>query len=160
MTEQQVERRIMDKIAAALDAAAVTGVRVFGAWQVADAGEAKAVEKPGWRGLLSVKVAPREYATPTVPHATLDVSVALDMRAESDARGATRLAAAEAVALLLIDWQDDFAAFAAAFGGIDGFTPCGFRLAGGDVGLDRTSTVWSWRQNFTIHAIIRKGATS
>lgn len=157
MIEQAVEKRVMDVLAAAVGAAGVEGVSVHGAWQVADEGEAKAVETAAERGMLSVKVAPREYATPTVPHATLSATVALDLRAEADGRGAARLAVAEAVSRVLVAWQDSFAAFALAFAGIDGFTPCGFRLGGGDVGLDRNLSTWTYSQSFTINCIIKKG---
>lgn len=154
MTEQQVEKRVIDLLSAALDEAGVSGVRAFGAWQVSDEGVAKDVETAADGGLLSVKVAPRQYATPTIPHATLSATVALTLRAETDPRGLTRLAVAEAVASVLHAWQDSFAAFAADFADIDGLRPCGFRLDGGDVGLDRDAATWTFSQSFTINAIL------
>lgn len=157
MTEQAVERVVMDALAAALAEAGVAGVRVFGAWQVADAGAAKGLETAADAGLLAVRVSPREYATATVPHATLSCRAALTMRSETDARGAVRLAAAEAVSGVLTLWQDDFGAFAAAFEGLEGARVCGFSLSGGDVGLDREAAAWVYEQDFTINCIIKKG---
>ena len=156
MTEQLVEKRIMEQIETALTLSGVEGVKVYGAWQPADAGAVKAVETADALGLVSVKVSPREYATPTVPHATLATTVAFSMRAEADPTGAKRLAVADAISQLLFSWQDSFAAFAAAFAGIDGLAVCGFTLSGGDVGVDRTASLWTYTHNLTINAIFAK----
>lgn len=154
MIEQLVEKRVLDRLTAALEAAGVDGIAAFGAWQVSDEGVAKDVETAADGGVLSVKVEPRQYATPTIPHATLAATVALTLRAETDPRGLTRLAVAEALAAVLFAWQDSFSAFAADFDGIDGFRPCGFALSGGDVGLDRNAAAWTFSQSFTINAIL------
>lgn len=154
MIEQQVEKRVLDILSAALETAGVDGIAAFGAWQVADEGAAKDVETAADGGIMSVKVEPRQYATPTVPHATLAATVALTLRAETDPRGLSRLAIADALLSVLYSWQDSFAAFAADFSGIDGFRPCGFALSGGDVGLDRNAAAWTFSQSFTINAIL------
>lgn len=159
MVERDIEGTITAALSAALENAGVTGVRVTGAWDVADLGSVVGDEAAGDLGLLAVKVSPREYATATVPHATLACRAALTLRAESDARGEVRLAIADAVGQVLHLWQDDFAAFAAAFAGLSGARVCGFALGGGDVGLDRAAATWTFEQSFTINAIIERKET-
>lgn len=151
MIEQSIEARIIEQISAAIKAADIHDVAVWGAWQVDDA---KAIETADYNGIVTVKVAPREYATPTIPHATFQATVAISVRAETDATSVLRLALADVVSARLFSWQDSFEAFAESFAGIDRVRPCGFTLAGGDVGFDRATTVWNYSHNFTINAVI------
>ena len=156
MTEQLVEKRIMEQIETALTLSGVEGVKVYGAWQPAAEGAVKAIESGDALGIVSVNVSPREYATPTVPHAALATTISLSMRFEADPTGSKRLAVADAISQLLFSWQDSFAAFTAAFDGIDGLAVCGFTLSGGDVGIDRTASLWTYTHNLTINAIFAK----
>jgi hypothetical protein len=156
MTEQLVEKRIMEQIETALTLSGVEGVKVYGAWQPAAEGAVKAIESGDALGIVSVNVSPREYATPTVPHAALATTISLSMRFEADPTGSKRLAVADAISQLLFSWQDSFAAFKAAFADIDGLAVCGFTLSGGAVGTNRSAALWTYSHNLTINAIFAK----
>lgn len=153
MIEQLVEKRIMEKIEAALAAANVSGIEVVGAWQVEDS---KGIETADLGGIVAVRVNPREYQGYLTHDAALSCVVTLTVRAETDATSALRLAATDALTALLSRWHYVVEDVAADFAGIDGFDPVGFRLDGGDVGLDRASSAWNYSHNFTLRGVILK----
>ena len=155
MIEQLVEKRIMEKLDAALKAANVEGVEVVGAWQPSAAGTVKATESAAL-GYLTVKVNPREYDGYLTKGCALSCTVELDVRAESDANGASYLAITDALADVLFHWHDAVENVVADFSDIDGFDPVGFRLDGGEVGVDKTAAVWTYLHNFTLRGVITR----
>ena len=154
MIEQLLEKRVIDKVAEVIKASGVDGISIIGAWQPSAEGTVKGIETAGDLGILSVKTKPREYATPTIPHATFDTTVSFSMRVEADPTGKKRLDVADRLVSLLYEWQASFEDFKVAFDGLDGLAPCGFTLVGGDVGLDRTASLWTCSYSFTINAVI------
>jgi hypothetical protein len=76
------------------------------------------------------------------------------MRAEIDYTGKLLLDVSNAVSSLMHKWQKRFNDYESAFIIDDKFQPTGFKLDGGDVGLDETKTVWTYAQSFTIQGII------
>lgn len=154
MIEQKIEKIIVDAVKATLSAANVSGIQVVGAWQPAALGEIKAVSDKSARGMMTVKVAPRSHDTFTIVEASFTVSVILSVRAEMDASGIGYLEVTDAVAGVIYPWQKRFSNYADAFAVAGEFDPTGFRLDGGDCGLDVGSGVWTWRQDFTIQGII------
>lgn len=153
MIEKEIERRVMDKLGAALADAGIEGVQIVGAWQTADDGEIKAAEEVG-AGILTVKAFPRRYETPTIPDATIDVDISLVMRSDVDATGRGYLAATEVVASILQAWQHSYQSYHADLA-IDGaFEPTGFAQGGGDIGIDAARCIWTYSMSIAINGII------
>lgn len=157
MIEQKIEKIIIDAISAAFAAANVSGIQVVGAWQPATVDEIKAARDRKARGLLSIKVAPRAHDTFTIAEASFTVSATLDVRAEMDAAGIGYLEVTDVVSGVIYPWQKKFSNYADAFTVAGEFDPTGFRLDGGDCGLDVGNGAWTWRQDFTIQGIIKNG---
>lgn len=70
MLEKDLEQKVIDKIESAFETGEIDGMQVVGAWQTVDAGYLKAHEDIG-EGIVTVKVYPRQYATPTIADASL-----------------------------------------------------------------------------------------
>lgn len=151
MVEQKIEKIIIDKFAAALEAANVEGLQIIGAWQTAAA--VKALEEAYVRGYLSVKVQPRAFQTYTVSDGELTVRVELNIKAELDAKGVDYLTITNILTNVLAAWHKSYAVGKADFELEDEFLFTGFRLDGGDCGIDRDHNTWTWMQGFTIQGI-------
>lgn len=67
MTEQKIEKIVLDKLEAALSAEGITSLQFIGAWQPTEDGDVKALEDGQKAGVVAVKVTPRSYDTPTIP---------------------------------------------------------------------------------------------
>ncbi len=154
MIEQKLEKKIIDLLDEELKKADITGIMIAGAWQTTATGLVKGLETPDANGIITIKVKPREYITPTIPHATFDTTISFSMRAETDPTGARRLDVADHIVKILYGWQSSFTDFKGALGDIEDLNPCGFTLVGGDVGTDRTASLWTCSYNFTINAVI------
>lgn len=155
MTEQKIEKVVIEKLSAALAEAEIEGVEIMGAWQPATVADAmpKGLEKPDRRGILTVKAAPRSYENFTGADGSIAVTVTLNVRAEMDANGVDYLAITDAISAVLHHWNISYPDGAEDFA-IDGeFLYSGFRLEGGDCGLDVDKTLWTWAQNFLIQGI-------
>lgn len=150
MTEQKIEKIIIDKF----KALNLEGVQIIGAWQSVDVGEIKAAGDRSARGKLTVKVSPRAHDTFTIAEASFTVSIALEVRAEMDARGVGYLEITDAVSGAIYPWQKKYANYANDFTIASEFEPTGFRHDGGDCGLDVHDGTWYWRQDFTVQGII------
>lgn len=87
----------MDKISAALDDAGIQSHQIIGAWQIANPDELKSLENSDAENVVSVKVMPRQYDTPTIPYAQFLVQLTVLTRAELDKDGADWFGATEAV---------------------------------------------------------------
>ena len=87
MTEQKIEKIVMDKLEAALSAEGIFDLQFIGAWQPAEEGDVKALEDGRKTGAVAVKVSPRSYDTPTIPDGQFGVQISLTMRAEADKTG-------------------------------------------------------------------------
>lgn len=154
MTEQKIERIVIDELAHALSSDGVEGVQSIGAWQTGTDGSLKAFEGGTARGVLAVKVAPRTYDTPTIPDAVMQVDVSLTMRADLDGDGSSWLSATDAIVQRMQLWQDGYSDYAQTFALSGEFTPTGFNLIGGDCGLDRDACTWNYSQSFNLHGIV------
>ena len=154
MTEQKIEKKVLDKVEAAFEAAGIAGIQFVGAWQPATTGKIKGLEESGCAGVLGVKVFPRTYETPTIPDGSFRVDVALTVRAEVDSDGKDYLQMSEVLANVIHSWQKQYSNYATDFE-IDGeFCPTGFVIDNSDVGLDRENCVWQYSQSFTLYGII------
>lgn len=156
MTEQKLEERIKAAADAALKGAGLDDYQIFCSWSPEDG--AKAVERPCAQ-TLAVTVQPRSYETPMVPYADFQAQCALVTRADEDEGGKDALKAADALMRAWHGWQLDFQAAKAAFQ-LDGEMDFqGFRLDGGECGLDADRRIWTYVQNFTIQGTIKKEHT-
>lgn len=152
MTEQKIEKIVVDKMSNALSAAGITDVQVMGAWQPDD--YVKGLEDESLAGALAVKVLPRQYETPTIPDGQMQVDLALTMRAEVDSTGTSWLSASEVISGVLQAWQKAYASYRTDFNIEGEFMPTGFNIAGGDCGLDKQTDVWIYTQSFNLYGII------
>jgi len=154
MVEQVIEKAIIDKFAAALQTANIEGIQIFGAWQTPGTNDdVKAIETAFARGYLSVKVSPRSFDTFIVADGNIAVRVELNIRAERDAKGADYLSITSALSAVIYAWHKTFATGKADFDILNEFIYTGFRLDGGDCGMDRDRGTWTWIQTFTLQGI-------
>lgn len=153
MIEQIIEKRICDKFAEALAAAGVDGVQILGAWQSPDDGR-KGLEEGLSRGYLSVKVSPRAFDSFTMSDGSLAVRLELNVRAEQDTRGVDYLAITDALTRVVYLWHRSYDVGRADFS-TDDFFYTGFRLDGGDCGMDRDRCVWTWIQTLTVQGVFK-----
>lgn len=156
MTEQLIEKVVIDKFAAALAAANVDGIQTIGAWQPsAIAEDPKGIEKAFARGYLTVKAAPRAYDSYTIAEGSVSVRVELNIRAEIDAKGVDYLAITGALTSVLNAWQRSYSDGKTDFDIENDFTFTGFRLDGGDCGVDWVQKTWTWIQNLTVQGVFK-----
>ena len=154
MTEQKIEKIILDKFEAAFQTAGIDNIQLIGAWQPSSDGDIKALEEGTKTGVLGVKVYPRTYETPTIPDGTFQVDISLTVRAEVDSTGQDYLKITEVVSNVLHAWQKAYINYATDFA-IDGeFNPTGFNIESSDVGLDKENCVWQFSQSFNLYGII------
>lgn len=154
LTEQKIEKIVIDKLESALSAEDITSLQFIGAWQPSEEYDVKALEDGRKAGVVAVKVAPRSYDTPTIPDGQFNVQITLTMRAEADATGRSYLNATDVISSVTHKWQKSYGDYATDFAIEDEFQPTGYNLDSGDVGLDKENCVWTFQQNFTLYGII------
>lgn len=154
MTEQKIEKIVIDKLKDAFAEANVDGIQFVGVWQAAEDGNVKALEDGTSASILAVKVYPRTYETPTIPDGQFQVDVSLIVRADADSTGQDYMALTEIVSGILHAWQKSYQAYAEDFQIEDEFQPTGFNLESGDAGLDKEACIWQYTQTFNLYGII------
>ena len=154
MTEQKIEKIVIDKISTALETAEISGIQFLGAWQSVDDGDVKALEDGTKIGAVVVKVFPRSYDTPTVADGQFNVQISLTMRADVDITGKGYLDVTDVISSITHKWQKSYSEYATDFAIEDEFQPTGYNLDSGDVGLDKENCVWNFTQSFTLYGII------
>lgn len=154
MTEQKIEKIVLDRLQDALSAVAGDELQFIGAWQPADEGDIKSLEDGTKVGVVAVKALPRIYDTPTIPDGQIQVQISLTMRADVDSDGKTYLDVTDALQKVTHRWQKSYANYAEDFAISDEFQPTGFNIDSGDVGLDKENCVWTFSQSFTLYGII------
>ena len=152
MTEKNLEKKIIDALCDALEAASVSGVQIVGAWQPAAVGEIKAQES--LTAVLTVKVQPRSYSAFTMRECEFPVDIRLDFDAGDDPDGEKFLAAADVVSGVLNSWHKSYNAYFNAFNIEGEFLPTGMMLGGGDAGIDRSAKIWTYAPAFTLQGVI------
>ncbi len=154
MTEQKIEKIILDKFNDAFATSNVNGYQLIGAWQAVEDGQVKAIEEGTSKIILGVKVYPRSYETPTIPDGQFQVDISLTVRAEVDSTGQDYLEVTQIVSNILHTWQKSYQAYSTDFQIEDEFQPTGFNLESGDVGLDKEACIWQYTQTFNLYGII------
>ena len=150
LLEQEIEKKLMDKLTALLDANGIADKQVYGTLQP-DLLKAK---EQDCGVLLVVKVSPRSYSSPTIPTCNIDVTVQLNTRADIDFQGKTYL---DVCAVLMEQWEkwqrcmedahEDFTI-------PDRFTIVGFQLGKGTTAIDGDKTIWQYTTNFTLFGVV------
>ena len=108
MTEQKIEKIVIDKFESALSAVGGDMLQFIGAWQPAGEGEVKSLEDGAKVGAVAVKVLPRIYDTPTIPDGQIQVQVSWTMRADVDCNGKSYLDVTEALQAITHRWQKSY----------------------------------------------------
>ena len=148
MIEAEIENVLIDRLDAALKDAGVREWQTLGAWRPGSATEqAKAPL------LVTVRVHPRAYETYTTPQASMAADVTVVARADSDEDGGEYMKAAAALQAALQRWQTSIDATCSDFA-VEGFSPAGLRMDGGEAGLDRDSKLWTCSQALTIYGVV------
>ena len=155
MTEQKIEKIVIDKFKSAFEEHDMNDVQLVGTWQVAEEGSIKAFEDKAATGILAVKVYPRTYETPTIPDGQFQVDISLIVRADMDTTGQGYLAMTQIVSDILHSWQKSYASYSQDFMIEDEFQPTGFNLESGDVGLDKEARIWQYTHTFNLYGIIQ-----
>lgn len=153
MIEQQLEQKIIDKFENALSG---MNIQIVGVWQPMSDDQLKGIEDGSSDGILTIKMPPRSYETPTIPTAQFPCVVSLGMRADVDADGQKYLAVTEILTDILQRWQNNLDDVISDLQIEDTLDVAGFQLTGGDVGADRTNKVWTYTQNFIVYAVVIK----
>lgn len=154
MTEQKIEKIILDKFNETFATSNVNGYQLIGAWQAVEDGQVKAIEDGTSKIILGVKVYPRSYSTPTIPDGQFQVDISLTVRAEVDSTGKDYLEVTQLVSNILHTWQKSYQAYSIDFYIEDEFKPTGFNIESGDVGLDKEACIWQYTQTFNLYGII------
>lgn len=154
MTEQKLEKIVLDKLQSALEAKGIVNLQYMGVWQKVDDGDVKALEDGRKVGSVVVKVLPRTYDTPTIPDGQFSIQLSLTMRAEEDETGKGYMDATSVISSITHKWQKSYSDYATDFALENEFQPTGFNLESGDVGLDKENCVWTFQQTFTLYGII------
>lgn len=154
MTEQKIEKIVLDKFKAAFQTAGIDNIQLVGVWSSVADGQLKSFEEAQAAGILGVKVYPRTYDTPTIPDGMFQVDIALTVRAEVDSTGQDYLATTQVVSDVLHAWQKSYDSYATDFAIENEFQPTGFNLESGDVGLNKEDCIWQYSCSFNIYGII------
>lgn len=154
MTEQLIEKIIIDSINEKLESNNLEDIQVIGVWQTTNQDKVKGLEDENVEGVVSINVAPRRYETFTIPDAEFTISVALILRADIDYTGQKLLQITEIISGIFHEWQKSYSAINKTFS-MDSFLPTGFRLDGGECGCDETKTIWTYAQSFVLKGIIQ-----
>lgn len=157
MTEALIESAAKAKIAAALDGCGLERVKVQGAWDVLAEGEVKGREEPQFDVFAAVAVSPRSYEAFSTPVANFAASVSISVRADRDPTGAKFRDAADAVLELLQTWQREIATVREDFT-VEGFTPHGARMDGGEISGGPDAGAWTLAATFTVRGVISQAS--
>lgn len=149
MIEKLIEKAAIN----AFDALGIEGLSIDGFWQPADGGIVKSIESFSGTAKLTLHASPRSFQSFTSPVAEIPVSVALAILTERAPDGAALAAFAEPVANLLQSWQTRIADMKSVFT-VEGFTPTGFRMDGGDAQMDKGARAWTILYTFTLRGVI------
>ena len=152
-----IEKDIEAAIISALEALALDGLEIHGAWQAAAEGEVKGEEKASDPAAVYVRVSPRTFASNALPEVTIDAALSLVVRADLCPTGTALETYCDPIAALLQDWN--LAVFADGSGthGFDvpAFAVGGIQFAGGSgPEYDRTGKAWSVDFNLTISGVV------
>lgn len=151
MIEQNIEDKVLAKVASALSAA---GVDVQYAGQLQAVNGIKALENASSDVFIIAKSSPRSYSTATIPTCQINVTLNVLVRADTDYTGMNYLDVTSKVMNILQHWQrcyddthEDFT--------VEGEFDCtGYQLGSGDFTLDNTGKTWQYSHSMTIFGVV------
>lgn len=156
MVEQKLEKRAMEKIEAALQAAGVSTIQVVGSLQP-EPGQ-KMVEKADADGVVVLKASPRSYSSPTIPTCEIAVGVNATIRADVDYNGMKYLDVAGKIMDVLQRWQRCYDDTHGDFTVEGEFDCTGFQLDAGQFSFDRSEKIWQYSHQMTLFGVVQEGA--
>ena len=151
MIEQNIEDKVLAKVAAVLSADGVN-VQYTGQLQAVDG--IKALENASSDVFIIAKSSPRSYSTATIPTCQINVTLNVLVRADTDYTGMNYLDVTSKVMNILQHWQrcyddthEDFT--------VEGEFDCtGYQLGNGDFTLDNTGKAWQYSHSMTIFGVV------
>lgn len=147
MIEKDIEARII----AAIAALNLPGLDIRGAWQSVDAGNVKGEESADAPAALAVAVSPRAFETFGICVATMEVALALSVRADLCPTGAALETYAAPIAAMLDDLNINMDIDHDCGMAVDGFKPKSVQVSGGSGPVfDRDAGAWAVTWNFTL----------
>ena len=150
-----IEKDLEAAIISALEALALTGLEIHGAWQAAAEGTVKDMEDSAAVAGLAVAVSPRVFDTFGISTANFDVALSLAVRADQSPTGAALETYADPIANLLSRWNLELCHGNDCGLGVSGFVPGGLQMTGGSgPTFDRDAAAWSIIYSFTLRGNI------
>lgn len=149
MIEKDIEKTLQDKCLAAIETAGVTIHPISPLSSIA----AEQIEKSTADGFLVVSVQPRSYDTPMVPTCTISATVSLLVRAEMTEVDFGALT--EKLISLFDRWQACLDDVHGPFSS-PSFQLAGFRLGGGDIGIDHASATYNYSHTLDFIGVVQR----
>ena len=143
MIEANIEERIVETI----ESFNIAGIKVFGAWSIANAGEVKAQELERAPVTIGVAVSPRVFRSYGINPVDIDCIFNVGVAAEENPRGDLLNATFGALMNLIQHWHDDADALLALGG--DDFEISALSSSGGNA-PQYDSTNGRWNCNYTV----------
>ena len=149
MTENDIEQTLQAECLAALETDGVTIQPI----SPLSSSVSEQVEKSTADGFLVVSVQPREYETPMVPTCKISATVSLIVRAEMQEVDFGSIV--EKLVNLFDRWQACLADVHTPFSS-DAFQLAGFRLGGGEIGIDRASATYNYSHTLDSIGVVQR----
>ena len=149
MTENDIEQTLQAECLAALETDGVTIQPI----SPLSSSVSEQVEKSTADGFLVVSVQPREYETPMVPTCKISATVSLIVRAEMQEVDFGSIV--EKLVNLFDRWQACLADVHTPFSS-DAFQLAGFRLGGGEIGIDRASATYNYSHTLDFIGVVQR----
>ncbi len=151
MIEQNIEDKVLAKVASVLSAA---GVDVQYAGQLQAVNGIKALENASSDVFIIAKSSPRSYSTATIPTCQIDVQLNVLVRADVDYNGVNYLAVTDKVMNVLQHWQRCYDDTHEDFTVQGEFDCTGYQLGSGNFTLDSTGKTWQYSHSMTIFGVV------
>lgn len=154
MIELELENRIVDLLERSmLNTEWKDKVQILTCWRNNE--QMKGQECSDKSAYITVRVNPREYDTPTIPDAQIQVQLSLTVLADSDCFGDQYMVLTELMTNMLQEFQNSHDKATEAFSLEGKFLTTGFQITGGGVGMDSSTMTWQFQQSFSLYGIVR-----
>lgn len=151
MIEQQIEDRVLAKVAGVLSAD-IANVQYAGQLQAVDG--IKSLEDASSDVFIIAKSSPRSYSTATIPTCQIDVQLNVLVRADTDYTGMNYLDVTSKVMNILQHWQRCYDDTHEDFTVQGEFDCTGYQLGSGSFTLDSTGKTWQYSHSMTIFGVV------
>ena len=151
MIEQNIEDKVLAKVAAVLSA---DGVNVQYTGQLKATDGIKALENASSDVFIIAKSSPRSYSTATIPTCQINLTLNVLVRADSDYTGMNYLDVTSKVMNILQHWQRCYDDTHEDFTVENEFDCTGYQLGSGNFTLDKTGKTWQYSHSMTIYGVV------